>query len=217
MTLIEDWDENYTSKERANHEYYAPLMRMMAVKAYVKTEPEKAKKLIEYDLMSQEADMGISLEEKMKILAETYAVYADYLEAVDKEANIKEILSYRRTVASLYESLVLVHYNRVVIDGMYYKQTGEAYYKLAKLYAEDKQINAAIGNLEYALDYLLESNVYAYDMLCSALDLAEQLYTQVGDIEKATKCEDNLKYYRDEFLKDLPKVHPIDLREVAAE
>ena len=214
VTLLEEWDENYTSKEWSEHEYYAPLMRIMAVKAYIKTDLEKAQKVIKYDLMSQEADLGTTTEEKMRILAETYTVYADYLEAADKEASIKEILSYRRTAASLYESLMLAHYNRVIIDGVYYKQTGEAYYKLAVLYAESGQTQAAIETVEYALEYLIESNVYAYVGLCDAYSLAVKLYTEVGDTENAELSKANLDFFKSEFPDFISETHPIDLRQL---
>ena len=214
VTLIDEWDENYSSKESAEHEYYSPLMKIMAVKAYIKTDPEKAQKLIKYELMSQGADLGTSSEEKMRILAETYSVYADYLETIDKESNSKEILSYRRTAASLYESLMLAHYDRVIIDGMYYKQTGEAYYKLAVLYAESGQTQAAIETVEYALEYLIESNVYAYVGLCDAYSLAVKLYTEVGDTENAELSKENLDFFRSEFPDFISETHPIDLRQL---
>ncbi len=208
---ITHWDENRSEEERDECVYYVPLLKIALARAYIRTEPEKAFDLIVNDLMGQEADFGTSPEEKLHILAETYTVYAEYLEATDSDLYQKEILSYRRTAASLYESLMLTHYNRLVVDGRYYKQTGEAYYALATLYAGIGQTDAALGTLEYALDYLLEINPEGHDTLCDALALAEELCTRAGDKEGASKYASKLVYYRDVLPKALAEIHPIDL------
>lgn len=94
---------------------------------------------------------------------------------------------------SLYESLMLVYYNRLIIDGVYYKQIGEAYYKQAVLYAEMGQTEAALRSLEHSLMYLTEVDGDAFIVLCDAWSLGEKLYREIGDDENTRRCSGNLR------------------------
>lgn len=209
LKLIEDWAETYTEKEKSNYYYYSPLMYIMAARRYLKTDTQKAYEIIKYELMDQDAYFGASPNEKMRILAETYDLYADYLET-QSEKDFQKILSNKKMSASLYESLMLVHYDRLIIDGVYYKQTGEAYYKQAVLYAEMGQTEAALCSLEHSLKYLTEVDGDAFIVLCDAWSLGEKLYREVGDDENTSRCSRNLRLLKDELPKLLEGVHPID-------
>lgn len=213
LELLVEWAEAYTEKEESNFYYYSPLMYIMAAKGYLITDTQKAYEIIKYELMSQEAHLGTSSNEKMRILAETYDIYADYLETLS-EKDFQEILTYRKMSTSLYESLMLVHYNRLIIDGVYYKQTGEAYYKQAVLYTEMGQTETALRSLEHSLMYLTEVEGDAFIVLCDAWSLGEKLYREIGDDDNTRRCSGNLRLLKDELPKLLEGVHPIDFSDL---
>lgn len=196
LECIAEWREMCYGEASKPYLYYAPLMKVMAAKAYCEIgEYEKARELFEKDLLAQ----GVHNEtEEMRLKAEIYTAYADYLNS-SGTGDDEMILRYLCDSAALYNALRISCDDGVIIDGTYFKQSGISYYNLAVYYAEKALPVTALEYLENSFEYLTPFINETGEILAEALKLGADLYELIGNMEKAQEYTEKLKQHLEIF------------------
>ncbi len=212
--LLLEWEETVTEESMAAYLYYHPMMTLHTARCYTITDPEKANEVFRC-LMRQGADFGSTPTEKLRLAADIFSAYADYLESSGTETSNLASMDYLKKAAALYEALLIAHHDGVIIDGVYYKQTTEILYRLAVMYAEASQEETALEYLEHADRLLDEITVEAYDTLLNTFALSAKLYEKLGNSERAANALANYRIALEEYPK-IMSGHPINLSDISS-